>query len=46
MNFFEDPEKSKLNENDAYIFKFFVEQNIETLIQIAKEIDEDYAKDI
>lgn len=39
---FRDKNKSRLNEQDAHIFLFFIKENIEKLQQDAKEIDEDY----
>ena len=41
--FFEKSEDSNLNDRSAYIFAFFVSRHMETLQQIAKEIDEEYA---
>lgn len=43
--FFENPQESRLNAQDAYIFMFFVKKHIDTLITIAGEIDEEYASE-
>lgn len=42
--FFTDHESSKLNDQDAYIFCAFVREQFKTLQQIAREVDEEYAK--
>lgn len=42
QTFFVDRTSSKLNDKDAYIFCAFVREQIKTLIQIAREIDETY----
>lgn len=42
QTFFVDRASSKLNDKDAYIFCAFVREQIKTLIQIAREIDETY----
>ena len=44
--YFSTPDNSKLNEKDAYIFLSFVKQHLNELRDIAKEIDDDYAKGI
>jgi len=41
--YFENPEGSKLNSDDAYIFTHFIKAHIDELIEIAKEIDEEYS---
>jgi hypothetical protein len=41
--FFENQEESKLNSKDAYIFTYFISKHIDSLIRMAKEIDEEYA---
>lgn len=43
--YFSEPEYSKLNQDDAYIFSSFLRKEIYDLIEIAKEIDSDYASD-
>ena len=40
--YFERTGESKLNDNDAFIFAFFLHKQIEELKKIAKEIDERY----
>jgi len=40
--YFENPDKSKLNERDAFIFASFLREQINELKQIATEIDEEY----
>ena len=42
QTFFADRASSKLNDKDAYIFCAFVREQINTLIQIAREIDKTY----
>lgn len=42
--FFANRGSSKLNEKDAYIFCAFVKEQIKTLQQIAREIDDEYSK--
>jgi hypothetical protein len=44
--FFAQPQESKLNEKDAMIFHFFIRHRISNLIRIAKEIDEEYGKEL
>lgn len=44
--YFADPSSSKLNDKDAYIFCAFVREQINTLIQIAQEIDEKYESSV
>jgi len=44
--FLETPSKSNLNDTDANIYLFFVRKNMETLFEIAKEIDEEYSAQI
>ncbi len=41
-NFFKTPTKTKLNKKDAYIFMHFIKTHIEEIIEIAKELDEEY----
>jgi len=43
--FFTQPDISKLNDDDAYIFLVFIRKNIDELLDIAKEIDEEYESD-
>ena len=43
--YFEEPDSSKLNSKDAYIFLEFIRHQIDTLIQYAKEIDEEYSSE-
>lgn len=43
-DFFDSPQESKkLNNEDAYIFMYFISKHIDGLIKIAEEIDEEYA---
>jgi energy-converting hydrogenase A subunit M len=44
-NFFENPDESKLNSEDAYIFTHFIKAHIDELIEIANELDEEYASE-
>jgi len=44
--YFEEPSESKLNDKDVYIFTYFIDKKIDYLQQIAKEIDEEYSKDM
>lgn len=44
--FFESAEKSFLNDKSAYIFSFFVREQIRSLQELAKEIDSEYATDL
>jgi len=41
--FFTKPKESKLNEMDARIFLFFIPQKVQFLLNLAKELDEEYA---
>jgi hypothetical protein len=43
--FFANRASSKFNEKDAYIFCAFVREQLKALQQIAREIDDEYAKD-
>ena len=43
-SFFSNRGASKLNHKDAYIFCAFIKAQLKTLQQIAREIDEEYAK--
>lgn len=43
MKFFQKPNESKLNDQDAYIFLFFIRAKMDELEQIAKELDEGYS---
>lgn len=43
-SFFTNRAASKLNDKDAYIFCAFVREQLKTLQQIAREIDDEYAK--
>ena len=38
----DNPDNSKLNKKDAYIFITFVEQQLGELMKIAEEIDKEY----
>lgn len=44
--YFDNPDESKLNEKDAYIFLVFIRNQIDSLIELAREIDEKYATGI
>ena len=44
--FLEAPRECILNNTDATIYLFFVSKNMETLVEIAKEIDEEYSAQI
>ncbi|MGC2236664.1 MAG: hypothetical protein WA584_10915 [Pyrinomonadaceae bacterium] len=44
--FVENPSESKLNDTDANIYLFFIRKNMETLIEIAREIDEEYSAQV
>jgi hypothetical protein len=46
LKFFSQPQESKLNEKDANIFHFFIRHCIKSLIEMAKEIDQEYAEDV
>ena len=43
---FENVPGSNLNSKSAYIFAFFAHKQMDTLQQIAREIDEEYASEI
>lgn len=43
LSFFSDPESLKLNDQDAYIFTSFVQNQFKSLRKIADEFDEQYA---
>jgi hypothetical protein len=42
LKYFSQPHESKLNAKDAMIFHHFIRNHIRTLIDIAKEIDQEY----
>jgi hypothetical protein len=42
--YFCTPDETHINERDAYIFAYFVKQQIEGLFKIAKELDEEYSQ--
>lgn len=44
-NFFENSSDSIRNTEDANIFVFFISKHIKNLIQMAKELDDEYAKE-
>ncbi len=44
--YFSSPSTSKLNNEDAEIFIFFIKKHIDDLREIAEEIDEDYTAEI
>lgn len=43
---FENPPTSTLNKKSAYIFVFFVQKKLEEMLQIAKEIDDEYNSEV
>ena len=43
--YFTSPEQSDVNDQSAPIFAFYVRAKVDELKDIAKNIDEDYAKD-
>ena len=43
--YFRAPDKTHINERDAYIFAYFVEQQTQGLSEIAKELDEEYSQE-
>ena len=42
--YFSSPGETHINKKDAYIFAYFVNQQIEGLFKIAKELDEEYSQ--
>ncbi len=44
--YFQNPDQSKLNEEDAIIFTFFIDHNLKIQRQNAIEIDEKYEADV
>jgi len=43
IEYFDESKKSKLNDEDANIFAYFIEKKHKEIIQILKEIDEEYS---
>lgn len=46
QKYFDRSVQSKLNRKDAYIFAYFVEQQMDTIKKMAREIDEEYSQDL
>jgi hypothetical protein len=44
--YFTNPQESKLNAKDALIFHHFIRSRIKTLIDMAKEIDQEYEQEV
>ncbi len=46
FTFFSQPDRSKLNKQDAMILHFFIYKKLESIKSMAEELDRDYARDV